>query len=113
MEPVNREALFRTIYLHYTEEFNWAYFDGYPNVPAAQYGVNFTIFLLLKFGKNSREDSFYAEKYLKAYPNFAAEFKDILLTFTEDFNHCYSIRSFIRFTDWFGFTKTNKIDFLR
>lgn len=109
LDPQNRESLFRAIYLSYSEEFNWAYFDGYPNVPVGQYGVNFTIYLLLKYGKTYRKDSFYAERYLKGYPNFANEFDDEHFTVEEYFNSCYSLRSFDKFTNWFGFTNTQEI----
>lgn len=111
LDPENRQSLFRNIYLNYSENFNWAYFDGYPNIPVAQYGVNFSIYLLLRFGNIFREDSFYSQRYLKGYPNFAVEFHDEDLWTKNSFDHCYSIRTFERFTDWFGFTETKEIDF--
>lgn len=103
LDPENRESLFRAIYLNYTEEFNWPYFDGYPEIPVGQYGVNFSIYLLLKFGNINRNDNFYSEKYIKAYPNFASYFNDETNTI-KDFHKCYSLRTFERFTNWFGFT---------
>jgi hypothetical protein len=106
LERENRESLFRAIYLNYTEEFNWAYFDGYPELPVGQYGVNFSIYLLLKYGDILRNDNFYSEKYFKAYPNFGDYFNDETYN-VKDFHRCYSLRTFERFTNWFGFTITN------
>ena len=109
LEAGHRESLFRILYLNVTEVLSWAAFDGYPDIPVGQYGVNFTIFLLLKYGNAVRSTDFYAEKYLNGYPNFKLECE--YLIGNNDLEHCYALRSFDRFTNWFGFTEFKEIKY--
>lgn len=111
LDPENIDPLFKAIYLAYSEEINWAYFDGYLNFPIGQYGVNFSIYLLMKYGKEFHEDLYYSERYLKGYPNFSQEFNEDFSL--KDFQHCYSLRTFDRFTNLFGLTQTKEFGLLK
>lgn len=111
MDPQKRIELFIKVLRSFTTEFNWASIDGYTDFPIGQFGWGFTLFLLYKFGDTKRTKQFYADKFLKAFPNFI---KMISLrefsTPQKDFADCYILLSFERFTEWFGFTGacTNK-----
>ena len=99
----NRQIFFEVFIKTFADKFNWSYNDGYPEKPIGQVGWTFTIFLLAKFGKQFHLDSFYAEKYSKALPDFLNEFESsILRTKAEHFTSCYRVRSFERFLEWFG-----------
>jgi hypothetical protein len=105
----NRQAFFELFITTFADKFNWGFNDGYPEKPIGQIGWTFTIFLLGKFGKQYRLDSFYAEKYSKALPDFLNEFENsILRTKTEQFTSCYRVRSFERFLEWFGLVEIQK-----
>lgn len=105
----NRESLFKLILSTFSFDFNWAINDGYPNEPIAQYGNLFTIYCLLKFGKTENTTQFYADKYLQIFEKFLPLFNDPFDRKPEkQFSSCYEIRSFYRFTDWFGFTQTSE-----
>ncbi len=104
LKPENRLILFKYIYLTFTEKFNWAYNDGYTPEPAGQYGSLFSIYLLLKYGAYENTTMFYSEKYVSVFYNFLPLFENDYSTAEHDFNRCFALRTFERFTDWFGFT---------
>ncbi len=86
--------------------FNWAYYDGYENEDIGQLGFGFSMILLSKYGQNRHLDTFYAEKYFKAFPQFLHESKKPKFgTNKSNTEHCYSIRTFDRFLNYFGLIK--------
>jgi len=101
----NDNLLFQNIFETYTEKFNWSYFDGFSNEEIGQSGFGFTLILLDKYGKEYRSPEFYAEKYLKA---FDFKSKNSELEFVDNPKTTYTIRTFERFLDYFGFTEYNK-----
>jgi len=104
----NRESLFRLILSTFSFDFNWSINDGYPDEPIAQYGNLYTVFLLLKYGNERRENKFYAKKYLIVFEKFLELFNDLGYSSPErQFSNCYEVRSLYRFTDWFGLTITS------
>src|SRR5690606_166962 len=89
-------------------DFNWSINDGYPDEPIAQYGILYTIYLLLKYGNESRENKFYTKKYLIVFEKFLDLFDNLDYSSAEiQFSNCYELRSLYRFTDWFGLTITS------
>ena len=104
----NRESLFKLILTTFSFDFNWSINDGYPDEPIAQYGNLYTIYLLLKYGNESRENKFYTKKYLIVFEKFLDLFDDLDYSSAEiQFSNCYELRSLYRFTDWFGLTITS------
>ena len=104
LKAENRVALFKVIFLIFTEKFNWAYNDGYTKEPVGQYGYLFSIYLLKKFGEEQKFTSFYAAKYLQVFEKFITHFNGDYSTPEKQFNSCYLVRTFERFTEWFGLT---------
>lgn len=104
LKPENRLILFKYIYLTFTENFNWGFNDGYPQEPIGQYGYLFSIYLLMKHGENKKSTLFYSNKYLTVFYKFLPLFENDYATPEEQFNNCYSVRTFERFTNWFGLT---------
>ncbi len=86
----------------FAHNFSWAYYDGFENTDIAQVGYGFTLVLLSKYGNQKRLDTFYAEKYFKAFP--------ALETLERNPSRCYSIRSFDRFLDYFGLIRIESKD---
>ena len=102
LKPENRLILFKYTYLTFTESFNWGFNDGYPKEPIGQYGSLFSIYLLLKYWGDENSTLFYSNKYLSVFYNFLPLFENDYSTAEEQFNNCYSVRTFERFTNWFG-----------
>jgi hypothetical protein len=111
INPGKRIELFKKVLESFTTKFDWACNDGYSKYPVGQLGWGFTIYLLNKFGNTERTKQFYADMYLKAFPKFIEEFPvKGFSTPQRDFTNCYTLRSFDRFAEWFGFAEdlTNK-----
>lgn len=108
-EEHNLQALFELLFKTFVSKFNWSYHDGYGNNPVAQLGAVFTIELLSKYGALEREDRFYSEKYLKAFPGILEYMEPTEFgAGPADFHRCYTIRTFDRFLVLFGFVEIRK-----
>ncbi len=100
--------LLRLILSTFAIKFNWAYYDGYGENQIGQLGWGFSLILLSKYGNEKRLDSFYAEKYFKAYPKLLESIKPSFGTLESYSSSCYSIRTFDRFLNYFGLIKIDK-----
>ena len=85
--------LLNEIFQTFAKRFNWAYYDGYGDNPIGQLGFAFTLILLSKYGDQKRNTKFYAQKYFNAFPH---------LFDSNRAYHCYTLRTFDRFLDYFG-----------
>ncbi len=94
--------LLRLILLTFATKFNWAYYDGYGENQIGQLGYGFSLILLSKYGQEKRLDSFYAERYFRAYPQLLESIEPTYGTLENYSNRCYSLRTFERFLDYFG-----------
>jgi len=107
---VGSNKLLPLIFSMFTEKFSWAFFDGYQNDSIGQFGWGYSLALISQHGDISRNSKYYAEKYFEAYPH--------LLTLKSydgaiDANYsCYSVRTFDRFLEYFGFTETTEKEML-
>jgi len=103
LQPENRIELFKLFFQSFTEKLMWGSNDGYPDKNVGQFGWAFSVYMLMKLGNQAFTAEFYAEKYLKAFPDFITFFEPSFSTPEEQLYHCYSIRTFLRFLLWFGF----------
>ena len=102
-------ALLRRMWHYFGSRFNWAYYDGYETEKLGRLGYGFSLILLDKYGDKSRKDSFYAEKYLKAFPDLLGEVRQTTYRDRKHvFTNCYSTRTFDRFLDYFGLIHIQK-----
>lgn len=65
--------LFRILLHTYCRRFNWAYSDGYPEIPLIQQGFGFSLYLLHRYGDQWRSPQFYADAFLQAFPDLPEE----------------------------------------
>jgi hypothetical protein len=86
-----------TILSVFGDKYYLGYFDGYENEFIAQRGFKYSIYLLSKYGATERRMDFYASKYFQAFP-------EVLSPRVRHEASCYSLRTFERFLDFFGFT---------
>jgi len=98
----DNHELLRLILLTFATKFNWAYYDGYGENQIGQLGYGFSLILLSKYGHESQLDSFYAERYFKAFPQLLDSVEPNYGTLERYTARCYSIRTFDRFLDYFG-----------
>lgn len=108
LQPENRIQLFKLFFQTFTQKLMWGSNDGYYDKTVGQLGWAFSIFMLTKFGDQANLSEFYAERYLKAFPNFITFFKPSYSTPESQCAYCYGIRTFDRFLLWFGFVTVEK-----
>ena len=99
------KLIFRT----FATKFNWAYYDAHEGEKVGQLGFGFTLTLLGKYGKSKRLDSFYSDKYFRAFPALLNSFSEPYYgTVEEKASYVYSIRTFDRFLNYFNFIEIEK-----
>jgi len=95
--------LLTLIFQIFGNKFNWAYYDGYGENQIGQLGFGFSLILLNKYGSEKQIDSFYANKYLSAFPMLIEQIESSRFNSRESqASKCYSLRTFDRFLDFFG-----------
>lgn len=109
LQTNNRVQIFKKFFQAFTDKFDWGFNDAYPEEPIGQFGWAFTMILLDKFGDQPRTADFYAERYLRAFPNLLSFSRPSYTLTTEGvFTRCYALRTFSRFLVWFGFAIVDK-----
>lgn len=105
----NRNQILRRMLISHTLRFNWASLDGYPESPLDRIGWGFSIILLLKYGNEPRFASFYARRFIIAFPVYTNDFPhDSPYYKQRSSENCYCLRTFHRFLVWWGFVKVTK-----
>ena len=107
LKKENRQQLFKEFILGFTGKFSWGFNDGFPEQPIGQFAWLFSIYMLDKYGDQSRKVDFYAEKYLKAFPDFINYFTERYPSKKDQFIRCYDVRAFQRFLLWLGFVSVD------
>ena len=102
------QKLFELVFKTMTQKFSWGYYDNYEDEQLGQLGYGFSLILISKYGIQKRLDSFYTEKYLKAFPQFLESMTPTYETVENYANHCYSLRTFERFLCYFGLVEIEK-----
>ena len=103
LENKSLSELYRYLFVNYTRKFNWGYNDLYPEAWIIQGGFPFSLFLVQKYGAEKRNVKFYADKFLQAFPLVMRTVPDSdSFTNEENFQRCYSLRTFDRFLKRFG-----------
>ena len=99
----NNGKLYLELLRAYTRKFNWGYSDGYDDLMIIQEAFLFSLFLLHRFGDDFRCASFYADKFLQAFPKVLDEIRYPLYgSKDEEVKRCYSLRTMERFAHLFG-----------
>ncbi|MCH8927546.1 MAG: hypothetical protein IIB39_02385 [Candidatus Marinimicrobia bacterium] len=99
-------SLFCDLFVLYTQKYNWAYQDGYPESWIIQAGFGFSIFLVQMYGSKSRSTDFYSDKFLNAFPKALNDFKETeYQTGKRAYQNAYSLRTFSRFLKRFNLIK--------
>ena len=96
-------AIYPRLFRAYVEEFNWAYRDGYPDLPFIQSAFLFTLYLLTRYGDSWRPQVFYEDAFLGAFPMLLDEVPPSQV-FSSDETVCsaYTWRSLVHFAGFLG-----------
>lgn len=92
------KELFTTNY----KRFNLGYHDGYPQEIGVQGTFGFTLYLLLRYGKERRELNFYTKKSILAFPFELEKCEGRWSSPENQYENCLGIRIFERFLNYYG-----------
>ena len=105
----NPHAIYPSLFRTYINEFNWGYWDRYDDAHFIQQSFAYSLYLLHLFGRKKRLESFYEDKFLKAFPDVLGEFDETsYATPEESFRHCYAYRTVIHFMQFLGLAEVEK-----
>jgi hypothetical protein len=90
----------------YAGRFNWGYRDRYQEIPLIQDSFLFTLFVLSRYGNDWRQNTFYEDAFLKAFPLALEEVEPrSYMTPEEEVRSCYSRRCLQNFAVFLGLTE--------
>jgi len=96
-------AIYPQLFKTYIEQFNWAYWDGYPELRFMQSAAFFTLYLLSLYGDTERPHTFYEDQFLRAFPMVLQEIPpDDLWEPDAQIRTCYTWRTLVHFVNFFG-----------
>ena len=98
----NDQLFLNTLLQHYLTKFNWGFMDGYEDDRVGQMAGAFSIYLVHKFGDQKRKDTFYAEKYIQAFPTLLDSPMPTYQEPTDYVGHIYIYRAIQQFMVYFG-----------
>jgi hypothetical protein len=97
VEYISSEDLFNKIFDIVCHQFNWSYFDSFNDETIGQFGCNYSLYLLGKYGNDWKDELYYADLYFKAFPEFKNADDYYLLQAS------YVHRTFDQILKYFGF----------
>ena len=103
-------TLYPKISQTYCRDFNWGYWDRYPEIPFIQQSFLFSLYLLHHHGEDWKPFGFYEECFLRAFPMVLKEVEPSpYATAEENVRSCYSLRTLQRFLHFMGLASIKKI----
>ncbi len=98
--------LFRT----YVEQFNWGYWDRYPEIRFIQQAFLFTLYLLTRHGDARLPHEFYENSFLRAFPMVLNEVPPEPYSEPEKiFRNCYTWRTLVHFVGFLGLAEVEPV----
>jgi len=99
-------VIYPRLFRAYVEQFNWAYRDGYPELPFIQSAFLFTLYLLVRYGDTWRPQLFYEDAFLGAFPMMLDEVPPSqVFSPDETVRRAYTRRSLVNFAGFLGLAK--------
>ena len=90
-------------------KFNWAYWDGHPDLPMCQQSFLFTLYPLRRYGSQWRPMTFYEDAFLRAFPKLLEETPPTPYETAEGrIRHRYSYRCLEDFAGFLGLVEIER-----
>ena len=88
----------------FVTKFNWAYDDHLGDIPFLQQSFLFTLYLLSRYGEESRSSVFYEDIFLRAFPNLLSQIHPLGSFYSPEkvLRMSFSTRCLERFAQFFG-----------
>ena len=104
-------AIYQGLLKAFVEEFNWAFSDGYHELPILQHSWLFTLYLLQKHGGDWKPICFYEDAIIKAFPSVKAEVQPLPYADSETIvRRSYRLRVLQHWMVWFGLAEVESLE---
>jgi len=103
-------AVYPVILRTYAEKFNWGYWDSYPQTGLIQSFFAYTLYLLDRYGDQWRENTFYEDAFLRAFPSVVDTVEPTTYSDSETtIRRMYSRRCLKHFAEFLGLVEIERI----
>ncbi|RZU98736.1 hypothetical protein EV698_0997 [Spiribacter vilamensis] len=104
LASTGQRELYSRLFRTYATEFNWAYQDGFAEMPFIQQGWGFTAYLLHLDGHRQQPATLYADAFRQAFPavDIELEGESLYRSLEETWRLLYTVRCLERFADFTG-----------
>lgn len=107
-------GIYLRLFLSYSQQFNWAYRDGYPELGFIQQSFLFTLYLLQRHGDRWRPHTFYADSFLQAFPRILEEVEPTSYSTPEEtVTSCYTLRMLENYLCFLGLAEIEETSKVR
>ncbi len=100
-------ADFWILFSKFTQEFNWGFQDGYPELSIVQASFVFSLYLVHRLAREFIEADKIADRFVQAFPFALDEAKSGGSYFSTNplrtVKNCFKLRFLVRFCEYFGF----------
>lgn len=104
-------GIYPRLFRAYVRQFNWAYWDRYPEIHFIQHSFLFTLYLLTRYGDTWRPHQFYEDGFLRAFPMVLSEVEPgPVFTQEHEVRSCYTLRALVRFAGFWGLAAVEALD---
>ncbi|MFT5114225.1 MAG: hypothetical protein ACI8P9_003559 [Parasphingorhabdus sp.] len=94
----------------YVQQFNWGYWDHYPDLRFIQQSFLFTLYVLTQQGATWRPNEYYEDSFLHAFPAVLNEVPpEPVFSPEEQIRHCYTWRTVLHFASFLGLAEVEPI----
>ena len=112
LEQGGSKAIYPRLLRAYVQRFNWAYGDGYAELPFVQQSFVFTLYLLHRFGATEQPRRIYEDAFLRAFPAVFDELNvspSPLFDAERTLRSCYGLRALVRFLGILGLARLETV----
>ena len=112
MSDSGTAGLYPILFAGFCTKFNWAYADGYDEIPFIQHSFLFSMYMLHKFGNTKIPLEEYQTRFLQAFPMVIHEVitDSNYCTEEEECRRCYSHRALDKFLWFMGLANIEHIN---
>ncbi len=103
-------SVYPRLFRAYVKQFNWGYWDRYPELRIIQQAFLFTLYVLTQYGDTWLPHEFYEDSFLRAFPSVLNEIPPSpLFSPEEEIRRCYTWRTLVDFAGFLGLVEVEPI----
>jgi hypothetical protein len=103
-------SIYPRLFRAYVEQFNWGYWDRYPELRFIQQAFLFTLYVITRNNDTWLPHEFYEDSFLRAFPMILNELPPHpMFAPEEEIRRCYTWRTLVHFVGFLGLAEVQPI----